>query len=387
MAEIFKARSTGSAGFARDVVIKRILPAYGHDPEFVQMFVDEARILGALHHPNVVQAYDFCEEDGALFLALEYVDGPSLSRVLRTLRGSGQRMSPAIVSYVAREICRALDYVHTLTDADGRPLDIVHRDVTPSNVMLTPAGAVKLLDFGVARHTTGARLTKAGTVKGKPAYLAPEQVEGKPIDGRVDLFAVGIVMHEMLTLEHLFAGDSELGTVRRLMEMEVPAPSQRRPDVSPELDRVVMRALERDRDRRYPNAAAMARDLDDLVIASKLRVEEVVAFVRAVDAQAAALVQRPPAPAARTTAITRPERPTRRDPALAARRWAGEHFPRGSRGTIVAAVVLAALSLATALGLRAGSPSAPRVLTRAAEVTCVPDDKPRSPDSVPSLPR
>src|SRR5262249_24223273 len=151
MAEVFKARAVGSAGFVRDVVIKRILPGHGRDPEFVRMFVDEAKVLGMLHHPNVAQAYDFGEEDGPLFLALEYVEGPSLSRGLRALRASNRRLPPAIAAYLGREICRALDYVHNVEDAHGTPLGIIHRDVTPSNVMVTPTGGVKLLDFGVAK--------------------------------------------------------------------------------------------------------------------------------------------------------------------------------------------------------------------------------------------
>ena len=150
MAQVFKARAVGPGGFRRDVVVKRILPEYGRDSEFIRMFVDEAKLLGLLHHPNVVQVYDFGEDDGVLYLALEYVEGPSLSRVLRTLRGANKRMPPAIVAFVAREICRALECVHELRDEQGRPLGAIDRDVTPSNVILTPAGEVKLLDFGVA---------------------------------------------------------------------------------------------------------------------------------------------------------------------------------------------------------------------------------------------
>src|SRR3954451_6090998 len=198
MAELFRARATGPAGFEREVVIKRILPTHKDDAEFIRMFEDEARILGLMHHPNVVEAYDFGEEGGAPYLALEYVDGPSLSRVLRTLRSTNRRMPPAIAAFIARDLCRALDYVHNLTDANGVRLDVIHRDVTPSNIVLASTGTVKLLDFGVASFRAAAQLSRTGTVKGKPAYLAPEQLEGKDLDGRVDLFALGIVLHEML---------------------------------------------------------------------------------------------------------------------------------------------------------------------------------------------
>jgi serine/threonine-protein kinase len=359
MAEVFKARAVGCAGFVRDVVIKRILPGHGRDPDFVRMFVDEAKILGMLHHPNVAQAYDFGEEDGMLYLALEYVEGPSLSRVLRTLRSSNRKMSPAIVAYVAREICRALDYVHNLENDDGVPLRVIHRDVTPSNVMLTPAGCVKLLDFGVAKFVAAAQATKTGTVKGKPAYLAPEQLEGKSIDGRVDLFALGIVMHEMLSLEHLFAGDSDLGTAKKIAEMEIPLPSCKRHDIPPEVDRIVMKALERDLARRYASAAEMARDLDDFVIGSRLRIDEVAAFVREIEAEASARVTRSRAAAAAEDSAD----PTRRDLGLVVRMWTmGRWFGR-PRAAVLAAAALVALGLATALGMHMSS--APHKQSRA----------------------
>lgn len=280
MAEVFEARATGPGGFTRTVVIKRILPAFSRQAEFRRMFIDEAKILGMIHHPNVVQVYDFGEDDdGTLFLALELVDGPPISHVLRRLRAHGRKMSPGIAAYIAREVCRALDYVHTLVSADGEALGIIHRDVSPSNIMLTSGGAVKLLDFGVAKCATARQRTKAGTVKGKPAYLAPEQVQGHPIDGRVDLFALGIVLHEMLTLEHLFAGDSELATLRKILELAVPVPSQSRADVPADLDHIVLRALERDPARRYATAADMARDLDEFVLGCGIEAREVAAFI------------------------------------------------------------------------------------------------------------
>ena len=287
MAEVFKARAFGPAGFARDVVIKRILPAYGSDPDFVRMFVDEARILGLVRHPNVVQVYDFGEDNGTLYLALEYVEGPSLSRILRTLRAANRPPPPAFVAYVGREICRALAYVHALEDGDGAPLEVVHRDVTPSNIIVTPAGAVKLLDFGVAKFSTAARSTRAGTVKGKPAYLAPEQLEGKIIDGRVDLFSLGIVMHETLSLQHLFAGDSDFHTAKKIMEMKIPSLTAKRSDLPLELEDIVMRALERDREDRFRSAEEMGHALDEFIVGAKLRLEDVAAFVREIETMAA----------------------------------------------------------------------------------------------------
>jgi eukaryotic-like serine/threonine-protein kinase len=357
MAEVFKARAIGPAGFERDVVVKRILPAYGRDEDFVRMFADEARILGLIHHPNVVQAFEFGEDDGTLYLALEYVEGPSLSRILRALRAANRRIPPAVAAYIGREICRALDCVHRLEDENGARLEVVHRDVTPSNIIVTPWGGVKLLDFGVAKFASAARSTRAGTVKGKPAYLAPEQLQGKPIDGRVDLFALGIVMHEMLSLQHLFAGESDLHTAKKIMEMKIPRLTAHRPDVPVELERIVMRALERDRRNRFATAAEMARALDDFVVGSKLHLDEVAGFVREVEAISPLARPAPLAGVAPGRAERPPsdgqdlqEAPTVRDRALRLRMWSFR--PRGPSLAAAIGLSLAALGLGTAVGLR-----------------------------------
>ena len=279
MAEVYKATSTGPGGFERTVVIKRILPASSADPTFVRMFVAEAKILGMLNHPNVVQAYDFGEADGTLFLVLEYADGPSLYRAIQALRLMGRVMPVVIAAHFAHEICRALDYVHRLQGSDGEPMRVVHRDVTPSNIVLTSAGALKLLDFGVARYSATPAFSEHGAIRGKAAYLAPEALRGDPIDGRVDIFALGVVLHEMLTLKDLFASESNLGTLHKVLEMEIPRPSLGRPEVPAELDAIVMKALERDPARRYGCAADMARDLNEFVVSARLRTDQIVEFV------------------------------------------------------------------------------------------------------------
>jgi hypothetical protein len=346
MAEVFKARVSGAAGFRRDVVLKRLHAANDDDPEFVNMFKDEARILGMLHHPNIVEALDFGEADDKLFLVLEHVEGPSLARVLRDRRG----VSPSIVAYLGREICRALDYMHRFEDADGEGLGLVHRDVTPSNIVVTPTGTVKLLDFGIAKFVNAAQSTLAGHVKGKSGYLAPEQLRGEgPIDGRVDLFALGTVLHELLTGERLFAAESDLGTMKRILDMKIPTPSSKLAWVPPALDRIVMRALERDPDKRYATAAAMARDLDEVVLEAHLRVDDVVAFVRDVeDAPAGKTFSRmAPASVGDVTAEAC-KAPTRRDLLLPLRWWVGA-LPSGRRAALVAGLSLM-LVVAGALG-------------------------------------
>ena len=230
---------------------------------------------------------------------------------------------------------------------------------------MTPVGGVKLLDFGVATFRDAAQITKAGTVKGKPAYLAPEQLEGAPIDGRVDLFALGIVMHEMLTLQHLFAGDSDLGTVKQIMEMDIPRPSANRDDVPEALDGTVMRALERDRERRFPTATEMGTALDNFVVASQLHVSEVVRFVRAIAEETAPLpmlVKPGVVRGGRRARVRRFEAdqpPVRRR--VSPRRARGRlRIPISARARAVVAlgVTLAMLGVGTMFGLRATSGAA-----------------------------
>ena len=282
-AEVFKARYSGPGGFERTVVVKRILPANCEDPEFLKMFAAEARILGMLHHPNVVQAYDVGESGGTLFLVLEYVDGPSLGRLMRALRSAKRPLPAAFAGHFALEICRALDYVHRLCDSDGAPLNVIHRDVTPSNIVLTSTGSLKLLDFGIAKYESSEVETRQRTIKGKPAYVAPEAIEGRGVDARSDLFSVGVVLHEMLTLSPLFGGDHDLAVLHKVMEMPIRPPSETRPDVPPALDAVVMKALQRDPALRYASAAEMARDLDGFVVGAQLHVDEVVDFLREIE--------------------------------------------------------------------------------------------------------
>ncbi|HVV15811.1 MAG TPA: serine/threonine-protein kinase [Polyangia bacterium] len=280
MAEIFKARATGPGGFQRTVVVKRILPANCSDPSFVRMFVAEAKILGMLHHPNVIQAYDFGESGGTLFLVLEYVDGPSLAETVSVLKEAGRQMPVGVACQIGHDVCRALDHVHNLLDADGAALNVVHRDVTPSNVLLTATGTAKLLDFGVAKYRASQARSQVGTIKGKPAYLAPETLDQRDVDHRTDIFSLGIVLHELLTLQPLFEGDNHQITFYRVLNMEIPPPSQVRPEIPPELDRIVLKALERERDKRYQSAQDMARDLDAFLASQAFRSEDAIAFVQ-----------------------------------------------------------------------------------------------------------
>lgn len=280
MAEIFRARAHGPGGYQRELIIKRILPQLAADPNFIRAFVDEAKILGMLNHPNIVGAYDFGVDDGRHYLALEYLNGPSLAEIMSRRQ---QRQAPVpvkIAAHIAREICHGLSAVHALRQPNGTALEIIHRDVTPSNVMTTRLGAIKLLDFGIAKISATGTFTRHGQIKGKAAYLAPEQIRGAPIDARVDLFALGVVLHELLTLKHLFHGEGgDVVAAYRIMEMPIPVPSDQRKDVPAELDGIVMKALAREVEQRYPSAAAMASDLDQFMKGTALDRQDLAQFI------------------------------------------------------------------------------------------------------------
>jgi serine/threonine-protein kinase len=281
MAEAFRARAHGPGGYQRELVIKQILPHLAGDPDFVRAFVDEAKILGMLNHANVVGVYDFGEDQGRHYLALEFLDGPSLGAIFELCARLQIPIPVGVVAYLGREICSGLFAVHTLCDPLGTPMGVIHRDVTPSNVMTTLNGGVKLLDFGVAKLTTAAKATRHGHIKGKSGYFAPEQISGGEIDARVDLFALGVLLHELLCGRYLFFDDNgpEIAIIYRTLEMPIPTPLSLRPDTPPELDRIIMKALARDRQQRYASAQEMGRDLNQVVSEAAVRPQDLARFV------------------------------------------------------------------------------------------------------------
>src|SRR5262245_11827249 len=205
MAEVFLAIALGPEGFQRTLVIKRMLPHLSQDRAFVRMFVDEAKLCGLLSHPNLVQIFEFGSIEESFFIAMEHVQGETLSAVRAKLAEAG-RIAPVAASLeIARQVCLGLHYAHSVKSATGQPLGIIHRDISPSNLMLTYHGGVKILDFGIARVAEELREThtQAGTMKGKVAYMSPEQIRMEPVDSRVDVFAIGVVLHEMLTARRL----------------------------------------------------------------------------------------------------------------------------------------------------------------------------------------
>ncbi|MCA9622230.1 MAG: protein kinase [Myxococcales bacterium] len=258
MAEIFLGRLDGPSGFQRLVVVKRALPHLARDPELVEMFLDEARTMSRLRHPNVVQVHELGEGgEHGLFLAMEYLEGESVEGLLRRLHRAGRRLDPELAVHIAAEACRGLQAAHELVDEGGVPLGVVHRDVSPQNLFVTYDGVVKVLDFGIAKAKNHASRTEPGTVRGKFAYMSPEQCLGEALDQRSDIFSLGIVLHELLTQQRLFKRGSHLAQMKAICEEPVPSPRREDIPIPAAVAEACMQALERDRDRRWPSCKAL----------------------------------------------------------------------------------------------------------------------------------
>jgi eukaryotic-like serine/threonine-protein kinase len=265
MAEVFRAKTRGTAGFERIVAIKLLLPQVADDADFVTMLIDEAKIAGQLSHANIAQIFDLGQVEGRYYIVQEYVPGRDLRAICHHLDDRHTRMGVAQACHVVLKVCEALDYAHNKRDPAGQPLNLVHRDISPQNVIVSHEGEVKLIDFGIVKAEGRATKTLAGLVKGKFAYMSPEQIRGLPVDRRSDVFACGIIMHELLTGRPLFKRSSEFETLQRARVGEIEPPSRYNPDVSPDLDRVVLRALARHVDDRYQSAIALRDDLWEVV--------------------------------------------------------------------------------------------------------------------------
>ena len=260
MAEVFLARQQGVEGFERRVAIKRILPHLSDSAEFRTMFLDEARLAAQLSHPNIIHIYDFGKVDDYYFIAMEYVEGVDLGRLIKQARTSPVPF--VLIARLLADACAGLHYAHNITDGSGTRLKVVHRDVTPQNVLVTFDGIVKVVDFGIAKATWQASRTRPGVVKGKYAYMSPEQVEGRPLDARSDIFSVGICMYELMTGMPLYRRDNVTEAMKEIRDGKPIHPEHHRSGIPPELTAVLKRALETSRDTRYASAAAMQLDLE-----------------------------------------------------------------------------------------------------------------------------
>ena len=262
MAELFLALMESFEGFTKVVAVKRVLPHLASSANFVEMFLDEARLAARMDHPHIVRVYDFGESRGHYFLSMEYLPGEDLGQVFHRARLTGKRIPTDILVSIMQSAAEGLDFAHDLTDADGMPLGVVHRDVNPSNIMVTYQGAVKVLDFGIAKVVSKLHQTEVGETKGKVAYLAPEQLTGAVIDKRTDVFGLGITLWEGLTGRRLFARDNGPAVAQAVLHQEIPTPNSMGARIPLDLERVLMKALEKDPEARHLSAAAFAEALD-----------------------------------------------------------------------------------------------------------------------------
>jgi len=261
MAKICRARFLGEQA-NKVVAIKMVQAQFSKDPSFVQMFEDELNVTFGLLHPNIAQMYDYGIVNEQLFTAMEYVDGANLKQYLDRLKEKNFVFPVEISTYITSQVCQALHYAHTFTDKlSGKPFNIIHRDISPHNIMLTYDGAIKVIDFGIAKADSNSEATQAGTIKGKLSYLAPEYLDGLQLDHRYDQFAVGITLWELLCSRKLFQASNDLAVLKQIQQCKIPAPSSINPNVPKELDQIVLKSLSKDRNQRYENMDKFNRAL------------------------------------------------------------------------------------------------------------------------------
>jgi len=258
MAELFLADYVRQDGFRKKVAVKRILPHLAGNKDFIKMFTREARLAALLQHPNIVQIFDYGKIGNAYFIAMEYIDGKNLGEIL-TAMNQGLTVEQAV--FIILQICKGLDYSHTKQDEKGKAFNIVHRDISPQNMLISYQGEVKISDFGISKAQSEPSLTQAGVVKGKLAYLAPEQTLGESIDQRVDIYALGLVFYETLSGKRVYNFSSDVEAIRTIPKKDIDPLTKSMPDLPEELNRIVMKCLEKDKDRRYQNASALYNDL------------------------------------------------------------------------------------------------------------------------------
>ncbi len=270
MASVHRAKTQGVEGFETTVALKRILPHLAEDRAFVRSFVREAKLAALLHHPNVVRIHDFGKIDDVYFLAMEYIQGHTLLQVLRWMRVVGPPPIEVTLSLLI-DLCEALDYAHTLRSPQGEPLGIVHRDLSPSNLIIEETGHLKVIDFGIAKAVSDELRTQSGLVKGKHGYMSPEALRARGVDSRSDLFSVGVIAHELLTGRRLFRVRDDYQTLQRIMRGAIEPPSRFNESCPPQVDEVVLKALSRNKDERWQSAAELRDALEHLGVELGLR--------------------------------------------------------------------------------------------------------------------
>ena len=272
MAEVFLGKALTLDGYEKQVAIKRVLPQLAADPRFVNMFLDEARVSLALSHANIVSVFDVSRAGDTYFIVMEYVEGINLKALMERARASGQPFPTPVAVQIGIEVCKALAYAHERRDPSGKSLGIVHRDVSPPNILVSREGEVKVTDFGLAKAASQVQSTDPGIVKGKYGYLSPEAAAGEAVDARSDIFALGIILWELLAGRRLFHGENDLVTLQRVKEARVPALAPLCADLHPELEAIIRRALNADPARRYQTARELGTDLTHFLFAAGISV-------------------------------------------------------------------------------------------------------------------
>lgn len=335
MAEVWLAESAGPAGFQKRVVVKAILPHLASDPEFVRLFLSEAKLTAKLNHPNVVQVHELLEENGRYFSVMELVDGGSLRQLIRAARAKGERLDPLVVARIMLDACLGLVYVHAQTDESGKPLGIVHRDISPDNILITRAGNAKVADFGIARASNTTSYTRPGSVRGKLTYIPPEVYRGEKVDPRCDIYALGVVGYEAITFHQPFRAPSEAETINLVLQGNVTPVATLRPETPPELAAIISTAMSPRPEQRFPDAASFARALEAVSARSaSTAVSELVSTLLPplpVSAPAPEEAELPSAPivTASAVSVTEPRRA----------------LPRVAIGGLIAALVVLAAAL------------------------------------------
>jgi serine/threonine-protein kinase len=269
MAKVYRARAAGPMGFEKTLVVKRILSHLAEDPQFVEMFLSEARLAAQLNHPNIVQIFDFGEAEGSYFLAMEYIDGPNLRALMRRAHALGRPLPLPHCARIIAAACEGLAYAHEYADpATGEPVRLIHRDVSPDNILLARTGAVKVVDFGIAKAANQVHQTRVGTLKGKVPYMAPEQLKNEPLDLRIDVYALGIVLYELVTGRKPYEANSEVALMQAILFEPFTPLSARRPDVPEPLQRIIEKALAKDREVRYLSCRELQADLEHYLLSS-----------------------------------------------------------------------------------------------------------------------
>lgn len=274
MAEIYKAKMEGVEGFQKLVAIKKILPQFSHNKDFTTMFIDEAKVAAQLSHRNIVHIYDLGKIENSYFIAMEYMEGTDLRKVIHEAKEKNEKIPIPIGLFIASQVASALDYAHNKKDPEGKPLNIVHRDVSPQNILISKDGEIKICDFGIAKAASKASHTRAGSLKGKLQYMSPEQAWGKLVNFKSDIFSLGIVLYEMFTGKHLFEGDSELSILEKVRHPKFQPLSKLIKDCPPELENIIEKALKENEDERYPDANSMKKEIEEILSRYEPKVTE-----------------------------------------------------------------------------------------------------------------